>query len=201
MMTRLSNQFRITAALMATCALVACNRQTDTQQAENSQSQAATTRPAITTAGNQVDDTVVTAKVKTALVADPNIKGLDIKVETSKGDVLLSGFVDSQQQIDRGVALAKRVEGVKNVDSRLTVKDANATLGNQIDDSLVTAKIKSALLADSTVKGLDISVVTYRGNVQLSGFVDSDMQRVHATELAKSVSGVVKVTDEINIKR
>ena len=68
-----------------------------------------------TTAGTEFDDSAITTKVKSALLADDIVKGLDIQVETSKGEVQLSGFVDSQDQIDRAVTIAKGEEGVKNV--------------------------------------------------------------------------------------
>ena len=192
-----SNGLKIAGLIIATLWLSACNKQTEIAQADNAQTQSA----AKITIGNQVDDTVVTAKVKTALMADADIKGLDIKVETRKGEVLLSGFVDNQAQIDRGIAVTRNVEGVKNVDNRLNIKQANATVGNKIDDSVVTTKVKSALLGDSSLKSLDIAVVTNMGNVQLSGFVDNDAQRTRAAQVAKNVEGVVMVTDEMNIKK
>ena len=55
--------------------------------------------PASTTVGTEIDDTVVTTKVKSVLFAAPAIKSFDLKVETRKGAVQLSGFVDNQAQI------------------------------------------------------------------------------------------------------
>ena len=52
-----------------------------------------------TTVGTQVDDAVITSSVKAALLGDPSIKSLDFQVETRKGTVQLSGFVDDQRQI------------------------------------------------------------------------------------------------------
>jgi hyperosmotically inducible protein len=60
--------------------------------------------------------------VKTALLADADVKGTDISVETNKGEVMLSGFVGNQAQIDKAVQLASAVEGVKNVNNKMTVK-------------------------------------------------------------------------------
>lgn len=73
-------------------------------------------------AGRAIDDSIITTKVKTALLADSVVKGTDISVETTKGDVLLSGAVASRDQADRALKIAKSVEGVKNVDNRLTVR-------------------------------------------------------------------------------
>jgi hyperosmotically inducible protein len=73
-------------------------------------------------AGEAVDDTVTTTKVKTALLADSDIKGLQINVDTSNGVVTLSGAVDNQTQIDRAGKLAADVQGVKSVTNNLTIK-------------------------------------------------------------------------------
>ncbi len=75
-----------------------------------------------TTVGEKIDDTVVTTKVKTALLADEAVKGMDIKVVTVAGEVQLSGQVDTQAQIDRAVELSKAVEGAARVQNGLTVK-------------------------------------------------------------------------------
>jgi hyperosmotically inducible protein len=73
-------------------------------------------------AGSVIDDTVITTKVKTALMADNEIKGTDINVETDKGEVMLSGFVGDQTQIDKAVKVANAVEGVKKVENKMSVK-------------------------------------------------------------------------------
>jgi hyperosmotically inducible protein len=72
--------------------------------------------------GIVVDDSVITAKVKSALIADDDVKAFDISVKTRQGEVVLSGFVDSQSQVDRAVDIASSVGGVKTVSNRLTVK-------------------------------------------------------------------------------
>jgi len=72
--------------------------------------------------GAVIDDSIITTKVKAALLADPDVKGTDINVETKKGEVMLSGFVGNQQQIDQAMKIAKAVEGVKKVDNKMTVK-------------------------------------------------------------------------------
>ena len=69
-----------------------------------------------------MSDSAVTGKVKALLLADAEVKGTDITVETNKGDVMLSGFVESQAQIDKAAKLATGVEGVKAVSNKLEVK-------------------------------------------------------------------------------
>jgi len=159
------------------------------------------TAPVGTTVGTEIDDGVVTARVKTALLADHDTKSLEIKVETRKGQVQLSGFVDSQVRIDKAIALARNVEGVTSVQNGMSVKEGTATVGNTVDDGIVTAKVKAALLADANVKSFDIAVVTRKGEVQLSGFVDNQAQVNRAIEVARGVQGVQSVGNEMSIKK
>jgi hyperosmotically inducible periplasmic protein len=156
---------------------------------------------ATTTVGMELDDSVVTAKVKSALLADPDIKSFDLNVETLKGTVQLSGFVDNQAQIDRAYATTQAVEGVKLVQNNVTLKAGETTIGNSVDDDVITTRIKAALLADPGIKSLDIAVVTRKGAVQLSGFVDSQPQIDQALAIARGVEGVASVDDEMTLKQ
>jgi hyperosmotically inducible protein len=72
--------------------------------------------------------------------------------------------------------------------------------GEYIDDTAVTAKVKSAFIKDDTVKAIDVKVETFRGVVQLSGFVDSSIQKDRAEQVARGVSGVRDVTNNIQLK-
>ena len=64
-----------------------------------------------------VNDTWITTKVKSSLLADSDVAGLDVEVETVNGEVRLSGDVDSQAQIDRATEIARDIEGVTSVDA------------------------------------------------------------------------------------
>lgn len=66
-----------------------------------------------------ISDTAITAKVKAALAQDKKISASDISVETSKGEVILSGFVDSPAQMDQIMKVAKNVEGVSKVTNKM----------------------------------------------------------------------------------
>jgi hyperosmotically inducible protein len=72
--------------------------------------------------GQYVDDSVITSKVKTQLANDDFLKSFQISVETYKGVVQLSGFVDSQTAVDKAGQIARSVGGVKSVKSNLIVK-------------------------------------------------------------------------------
>lgn len=72
--------------------------------------------------------------------------------------------------------------------------------GEWIDDSMITSKVKTALLGDSAVSGLDIHVETFKGRVHLSGLVDSITEATKAEELVRDVNGVVLVKNNITVK-
>ncbi len=72
--------------------------------------------------GEYVDDSVITTKVKSMLAADDFLKSFQIGVETYKGVVQLSGFVNSQKAVDKAVEIARSVKGVKSVKNDLIVK-------------------------------------------------------------------------------
>jgi osmotically-inducible protein OsmY len=74
-------------------------------------------------AGEYVDDSVITTKVKSQLAADDFLKSFEISVETYKGIVQLSGFVDSQKAVNKAGEIAGGVQGVKSVQNDLNVKN------------------------------------------------------------------------------
>ena len=159
------------------------------------------TPPPSSTVGTEIDDSVVTTKVKSALLNDPEIKSLDFKAVTRKGEVQLSGFAANQSQIDRAITVIKAVPGVKNIDNKVSLKGAPVTVGTKVDDGIVTTQIKAALLADANIKSLDIAVVTRKGEVQLSGFVDNQTQIDRAVAVARGIEGVSSVINDMSVKK
>lgn len=69
--------------------------------------------------------------------------------------------------------------------------------GEYFDDSIVTTKVKAAILADRSLKVMQINVETYKGIVQLSGFVDTEAAVSKAAEVAGAVSGVRSVSNDL----
>ncbi len=72
--------------------------------------------------GEYFDDSVITTKVKAAILQEDTLKSAEINVETFKGVVQLSGFVNSQADIDRAVEVARGVPGVKSVKNDMQLK-------------------------------------------------------------------------------
>ena len=72
--------------------------------------------------------------------------------------------------------------------------------GQYVDDSAITAKVKAAIFDEPSLKMLQINVETYKGVVQLSGFVDSAQSITKAGEVASSVKGVMSVRNDLVVK-
>lgn len=72
--------------------------------------------------------------------------------------------------------------------------------GEYIDDSLITSKVKAAIFNEPTLKSSEINVETYKGIVQLSGFVAEEADTRKAVEVARNVKGVVNVKNDMHVK-
>jgi hyperosmotically inducible protein len=147
--------------------------------------------------GTQIDDATITAKVKLKLIEDPITKARKIDVDTVNGVVTLTGAVESEKEIKRAIEIARNVEGVKKVVNNLRVEKRG--VGSYLSDKEITAKVKLKLIEDPDLKALSIDVDTVNGVVTLTGTVTSEYQKKKAIEHAKSVSGVVKVIDNLQI--
>ena len=72
--------------------------------------------------------------------------------------------------------------------------------GEYIDDSVITTRVKTAVFQESTLKSAEINVETYKGVVQLSGFVNSAADINKAVEIARSIKGVTSVKNDMRVK-
>ena len=157
-----------------------------------------------------ISDSSITASVKSALLADKRTQGFDINVDTKEGMVTLRGGADSWSDRNAASAIALNVDGVNKVDNQIKVaargtearQDANKATasgevreamdetGDAIDDSWITAKVKTQLLADDGVKGSDINVDTKGNVVHLTGVVPTKAARDTAITIALNTQGV-----------
>ena len=83
---------------------------------------ASATERAAEKTGDAIEDAAVTAKVKSALIADPDVKALRIDVDTKGGVVTLNGTADNSANSSKATTVARGIEGVKSVENKLTVK-------------------------------------------------------------------------------
>lgn len=112
--------------LLAFCAssaiLVGCSQETADRAAKAVENVPAQVERGTERAVAVMDDASITAKVKTALIAEPDLKGMAIDVDTAQNVVTLNGTVKSDVVRDRAERIAKEVEGVKEVRNQLLVK-------------------------------------------------------------------------------
>ena len=149
-------------------------------------------------AGTMFDDTAITAKVKTELIGDKNIKARNIDVDTVAGMVVLSGYVDSPQEANRAASLAKSVSGVVRVKNDLQV--GSRTIGQGFDDKVLAGKIKARLIEEPGIKSLNIEVEVYSGSANVIGIVTSQGQKKTILNLIRSIEGVKGIVDNLQIR-
>ena len=132
-MTRASNLLMISAAVAAMLALSACNKRDDQSAGQTVDRGVASakvemkdakeaTKDAAANVGAAVTDAMITTKINAALVADDQLKALKINVDTKDGKVVLTGVAPDAGSRDRATTMAKAVDGVVDVDNRLTVQ-------------------------------------------------------------------------------
>ena len=148
-----------------------------------------------------MDDAVISMRVKASLIANDATKASQINVETQSGVVQLSGFVDSETMRAAATSATRRVSGVKEVQNKLMIRDANRSTGQAVDDTVIAARVKGELAGKS---GLDtatsVNVEVNSGVVELSGFVGTLDQKSKASEIARGVDGVKSVQNNISLK-
>jgi hyperosmotically inducible protein len=166
---------------------------------------AAESQPHSDSVGAAISDTAITAKVKARYLGEDRLKAAQISVTTTNGVVTLTGNAGSFEAKSIAVELAKGVEGVKSVDGDdLNIPSAAVTIPpaahqfakttkRAISDSVITAKVKSELLADSVTKGLDVRVTTKHGVVTLRGNLANPDAVDHVKDIAEKVAGVKSV--------
>lgn len=148
-----------------------------------------------------MDDAVLSMRVKAALIANDATKASQINVETQSGIVQLSGFVDSEAMRAAATSAAKRVTGVKEVQNKLMIRDANRSTGQAVDDTVIAARVKGELAGKSGLgTATSVNVEVNSGVVELSGFVATMDQKTQATEIARGVDGVKNVQNNISLK-
>lgn len=85
--------------------------------------------------------------------------------------------------------------------SACAMKQQQETVGQYVDGGVITTQVKSKILADKKLKNTSIAVKTYQNQVQLSGFVNTEKQKMYAEVLARSVEGVQFVDNAILVKK
>jgi len=151
------------------------------------------------TTSEYVDDSTITAEIKAALLDNKDTHSTSISVETYRGTVQLSGFVASDAEKAKAEKVAAEVRGVKHVINSLAIAP-KTSMGTKLDDSVLTGKVKAALMDTADVKSLQINVETHDGVTQLAGFVTSEKMKERAGKVAGDVEGVKSVDNVLVVK-
>ncbi|MBU0808407.1 MAG: BON domain-containing protein [Gammaproteobacteria bacterium] len=144
--------------------------------------------------GNKIDDQFIAPEVSSRVASahiDLTSPTSHIVVTSYNGVVLLAGQTPRNELKGLAEQAARRVNNVSKVHNELQVMQPTSLLARS-NDSLLTSRIKTQMLADSNVPGSRIKVITENGVVFMLGLV-SQAEATHATNLVQSVSGVQKV--------
>lgn len=145
--------------------------------------------------GTRNDDSGITSVVEASLDANDEVKARQVEVETREGVVYLTGVVDTVEARREAGRVAWRTEGVTGVINELTVGEM--TVGNWVDDVMISSKVKSKLITNSEIKAGDIDVSSSQGVVTLIGRVSSQTIKTDAERIARGTKGVEDVNNEL----
>lgn len=203
-MTRLKSA-RLLLPLFLGSALISASTYAETTATDSAKAAATSAGESVDKSINKVgdfmDDSTITARVKAALIDDKSIRSTDISVRTENKVVTLSGTVESAEQKSQAVSAAKGVEGVSSVSDKLTVAgEKSASLKGYAGDTAITSEVKAKLLADDIVPSRKVTVETSNGVVHLSGTLESSKQVDRAADIAKAVTGVKSVKNDLKVQ-
>jgi len=141
---------------------------------------------------SMVDDQVIEAKTKDKIYADTEIaKKIHINVTSYNGVVLLTGETLSRSLRTHVINITRHIDNVRRVHNEIRVADLTG-LGSRTNDSWITSKVKTQMLAAKGFKSPQIKVTTETGTVYIMGLVTKEAGN-QAAEIARNVSGVKRV--------
>jgi hyperosmotically inducible protein len=146
-----------------------------------------------------VTDSWLTSKTKIALFADDRVKGSEVKVETKDGVVHLRGKVDSAEAKAAADSVAKGIDGVKSVKNDLQVVSPGARKAVDAKDADIAKAVETRVKRESDLKKVDVRADS--GVVTLTGEVPTITASAKASEMARGVSGVRSVKNELTFTR
>ncbi|HBM9257790.1 TPA: molecular chaperone OsmY [Citrobacter freundii] len=121
-----------------------------------------------------------------------------LKISKTLLAVMLTSAVATGSAYAENATMDKAQSGVESAGQK--VDSSMNKVGNFMDDSTITAKVKAALVDHESIKSTDISVKTEKKVVTLSGFVESQAQAEEAVKVAKGVEGVTSVSDKLHVR-
>jgi hyperosmotically inducible periplasmic protein len=144
-----------------------------------------------------MSDSWVTSKTKIALFADDRVKGRQVSVETKNGVVYLRGKVDTAEAKAAATDVAKGIEGAKDVKNELQVVAPSARAAVDADDKIISKNVEQKFKQDPQLKSAKIDAKVEAGVVILTGEVKNIDTSARASEVARNVSGVRYVKNDL----
>jgi len=152
------------------------------------------------TASIEMSDSWLTLKTKLALLADERVSSLDVSVKTQKGVITLRGKVENEAARHAAEEIALNIKGQKKVVNQLTVVPKAARKVVDRQDDQIVKDVEKGIKNDARLKKADISVRADKGIVTLTGKAPSLETSVRASEVARRVSGVRAVRNEVKLE-
>jgi osmotically-inducible protein OsmY len=151
----------------------------------------------------EASDAWLASKVRTALLFQRNVNASAIHVECRDGAVTLTGEAGSAAQVELAGAVARDVEGVKDVTTHIRILPASSAkpLSRKVDDASVTAQVKASLLFHRGTHLLTTKVKTDRGVVTVRGSASSAAEKDLVTRLVAGINGVKRVENRMTVER
>lgn len=150
--------------------------------------------------GTYADDEAITFQIEKEFLNDKTVKYLDYDASSYEGHVYIVGEYESRAQVDRAVAIAKGVKGVRTVTTYLLPKNPNDHCGTT-DNLAIYGRLKKTLVADKDIWSTNVEIKTIQCNVILLGIVGSMSEREKIIDYAGKTKGVRKVKSYLKIKR
>lgn len=147
-------------------------------------------------------DAWIDGKAEATLLFNNSLNSFDINTDVNKGIVTLTGQVDNDVERELAEELIVGIDGVNEVQNKLSVKDdyqEDSMQTSQIVDAKINTVITSRYLFSSEVSGTDIDVDVDSGVVTLNGEVSSSEEKQLAIEIAKNTDDVMEVKDNLSI--
>ena len=151
------------------------------------------------------NDAWINGKVEATLLFNGQLNTFDINTDVNDGKVILTGKVGSEVDKRLATELAESIEGVDEVDNRLSVVTPQDYEGNwdtftqDMKDAKIATVIKTRLLLESELSGTDINVDVSQGVVKLAGTVRNPSERELAVAIAKNTADVSDVKSELSV--
>jgi hyperosmotically inducible periplasmic protein len=123
------------------------------------------------------------------------------EVSTTNGIVIINGSVENSAEKELITKLVEDIQGVKSVENKMTIlKEKTSTVGEKLDDSVITAKVKMALVIHRSTGVLRTSVTTNDAVVTVSGKALNIAEKELVSKVIEDVDGVKSVVNEMNIE-